>query len=95
MMKESVCEPFCIIASASVFEPSIGSKRAKAMCAAIRKTAEVSARLMVAARCLPFNRRIKPTIGPIRTATAASPAGSLSAANDAKVKSKKWDIESV
>ena len=40
--------------SAMGLEPSMGAKRAKAMCAAMRKTVEVRATLMVAARCLLF-----------------------------------------
>ena len=52
-MKESAGEPSRMMVSASCLELSIGSKRAKAMCAAIRKTAAVRAMLTVAARCLP------------------------------------------
>ena len=54
MMKVSAGEAFCMMVSASGLEPSMGSKRAKAMCAAIRKTVKVSATLTVAASCLPL-----------------------------------------
>ena len=39
----------------------MGSKRAKAMCAAMRKTAMVRATLTVAARCLPLKRSSQPS----------------------------------
>jgi hypothetical protein len=41
-------------------ELSMGLKRAKAMCAAMRKIAEVSAMLRVEARFLPLRRRSQP-----------------------------------
>ena len=50
---------------------------------------------MVAAMCLPLSRSSQPTAGPISSATAASIAGRRSAANEAPVRSKKWDMDSV
>jgi len=44
-------EPFWMMVSASCLELSMGEKRAKAMCAAMRKTAMVRAMLTVAAMC--------------------------------------------
>ena len=84
-----------MIVSAIGLELSIGAKRANAMCAATRKTAEVSATLTVAATCFFFKRNHHPAGGPISSAMAARDAGRRSAANDAPVRSKRWDIESV
>src|ERR1700739_1108536 len=95
MMKESDGEPLAMMVSASCFELSMGSKRAKAICAAIRNTAEVSATLKVAARCLSRVRNTHPIAGPTSNATAASAAGRRNAANDGPVRSKKCDMESV
>ena len=95
MMKVSAGDPRCMMVSAMRSELSMGEKRAKAMCAAMRKTAEVSAMLMVAARCLPLRRSHHPIAGPRRKAVAASEAGRRSAAKEGPVRSKKCDIERV
>ena len=50
-MKVSVGAPLAMMVSAMGLELSMGSKRAKAMWAAMRKTVKVRAMLMVAARC--------------------------------------------
>ena len=81
--------------SAICFELSIGSKRAKAMCAAIKNTVIVSATLTVDAMCLPFSRSSQPAAGPISNTIAAIAAGSRSAANESPVRSNRCDIDSV
>ena len=82
--------------SASCFELSIGSKRAKAICAATRNNAQVSASVVVAAMCFCFTRRSPQLIaGPVKQRHAASIAGNRSAAKDGPVRSKKCDIDSV
>ena len=94
-MNESAGEPFATMVSASCFELSMGSKRAKAMCAATRNRAQVSARVVVAARCLCFRRSSQLTAGPISSVMAARAAGRRRAAKDGPVRSKKCDMESV
>jgi hypothetical protein len=54
---------FLMMVSANCLELSMGSKRAKAMCAAMRKTAKVRATLTVAARCFSLERSSQPTAG--------------------------------
>ena len=95
MMNVSAGEPFRMMVSANCFELSIGSKRAKAMCAAIRKTDEVRATQTVAARCFYLSRSSQPAAGPTNRAAAASAAGRRSAAKDGPVRSKMCDIDSV
>ena len=84
-----------MMVSAMGLELSMGSKRAKAMCAAMRKTVKVSATLMVAARCLPLRRSSQPASGPMSRATAARMAGRRRAAKEGPVRSKRWDMERV
>jgi len=73
----------------------MGSKRANAMCAAMRNTLMVMATLTVAAMCFSLIRSSHPVAGPMSSAMAARAAGRRSAAKDAVVRSKRCDIESV
>ena len=60
----------------------MGAKRTSAMCAAMRKTAEVRAMVVVAARWRRLARRIHAMAGPMAKAKAASAAGRRRAAKD-------------
>src|SRR3981189_3515997 len=85
----------CWMVSAKLFEESIGAKRVKAMWAAMRKTAEVRAMVVVAARWRRWVRRSQAAAGPKAKASAARDAGRRSAAKLGPVRSKSADSESV
>ena len=74
--------------SAIAREESIGSKRTRAICAAMRKIAAVKATETVASNPCPRRRRVQAASGPNSNATTATAAGNRSAANDAPVRSK-------
>src|ERR1035438_2281115 len=65
----------CWMRWAKFWDESMGAKRTKAMCAAMRKTAEVSAMAVVAARWRRRAGRIQAVAGPAAKAGLARPAG--------------------
>jgi hypothetical protein len=85
----------CWIFAAMSSDESIGAKRTRAMCAAMRNTAEVRAMAVVAARCCRFARSIHAAAGPLAKVMRASTAGRRSAAKLGPVRSKRLDMERV
>src|ERR1700678_2876644 len=81
--------------SAKLFEESIGVKRTKAIWAAMKKRAEVSAMVVMAARWRFFERRNHAAAGPMRKASTARMAGRRRAAKLGPVRSKRADMERV
>src|ERR1700734_3179610 len=84
-----------LMVSAKLTEESMGLKRTKAMCAAMRKTLLVAAMERMAGRKRLRLKRSQAMAGPMRKAVRASAAGRRRGAKEGPGRSKKCDMERV